>query len=533
MSKSMPYLKLFLLPVIIGFLMPTWLKAQQRQWVREEVNWRIGKDLQITGVKYPKDIMPNLLSTGTDRVSSIPRKKIISVQKAQQSGLADQYLLQSDTPIIATVIDSPPLDGFVPWIAMLATNKIASDTVADPKTYVDGSYLVGQPALDYALGLFDTGASISIMGKSSAEQIGLNSSYLTISPVTIGGVTGTVTADVSKPFGLYMSGLGAIESETMVLDLTNLVGQTNVSIAIGRGGVPELPNVVGAPMSVYLASVFNVDSPVSVNYQGDVLTAPDIRFYEPFDAAVPDYSNIIPLELRPLGAVQVEYVPDIFSVGLGSPSLITGAFFSTQSLYFVHSVDLTEADKTAIDKDRFLLDTGAQVSVIGFRIGARLGLNPEMPEFLVEIQGVNGQVIDMPGFTIDTLDIPALGEWLSFTDVPVVLLDIASPEGGTLDGIIGMNLFTDLNFVLRGGGLFGQADATVEFELINWGDIAPAGGDGAVNILDLAALANAWLSTPASGNWNPRFDIGPAYHPDGIVNFLDFTRWSTFWLKDF
>ncbi|MCP4708979.1 MAG: hypothetical protein GY869_10165 [Planctomycetes bacterium] len=524
MSKSKPYLKFYLLSAIIFLLMSSWLKAQQQQWIREEVNWRVGKDLQIIGVKYPKDIMPNLLSTDTNRISSIPRKKIVPTQKTQQSGLADQFQLQSDTPVFATVIDSPPLDGFVPWIAMLATNKTDSDSVADPKTYVDGSYLIGQPELNYAIGLLDTGASISIMGKSSAEQIGLNSSFLTTSSVIIGGVTGTITADVSKPFGLYMSGLGTIETGNMSLDLSSLVGLTNVSIAIGRGSVPELPNVAGIPMSVHFTTVFNVDSPVSIPYQGDVLTAPDIQFYSLLDAAVPDYSNIIPLELRPLGAVQVEYVPDIFSAGLGSPSVITGAFFSTQSLYFVHSVDLTEGDKSAIDKDRFLLDTGAQVTVIGSRIGARLAIDPETPEFWVEIQGVNGQVIEKPGFTIDTLDIPALGEWLSFTDVPVVLLDIASPEGGTLDGIIGMNLFTDINFLLRGGGLFGQVDPAIEFESINWGDIAPAGGDGAVNILDLAALANAWLSTPASGAWNPRFDIGPAYHPDGIINFLDFTR---------
>jgi len=71
-----------------------------------------------------------------------------------------------------------------------------------------------------------------------------------------------------------------------------------------------------------------------------------------------------------------------------------------------------------------------------------------------------------PGFYIDTLEIPALGRWFRATNVPVVLLDIASPEGGTLDGIIGMNLFVDCNLILRGGGLFLDDDPKLELERV-------------------------------------------------------------------
>jgi len=40
-------------------------------------------------------------------------------------------------------------------------------------------------------------------------------------------------------------------------------------------------------------------------------------------------------------------------------------------------------------------------------------------------------------------------------------------------------------------------------------DIAPLGGDGLVDILDLSILTQAWLTTPASPNWNPQCDIAP------------------------
>jgi hypothetical protein len=42
-------------------------------------------------------------------------------------------------------------------------------------------------------------------------------------------------------------------------------------------------------------------------------------------------------------------------------------------------------------------------------------------------------------------------------------------------------------------------------------------GDGTVNILDAITLANAFLATSSSSNWNPNADI----NGDGVVNILD------------
>jgi len=147
------------------------------------------------------------------------------------------------------------------------------------------------------------------------------------------------------------------------------------------------------------------------------------------------------------------------------------------------------------------------------------------------IKGVTGDSVIAPGFYIDSLEIPALGEWLSFTNVPVILFDVFSPEGGTVDGIIGMNLFVDLNFVLRGGGLFLQDDPTIEYIPIIIGDIAPGGGDGAVDSLDLAEFANHWLEISTSPNWNQECDMAPPLAPDGKVDFPDFAMLAGYWLE--
>ncbi|MHC4495433.1 MAG: aspartyl protease family protein, partial [Planctomycetota bacterium] len=278
------------------------------------------------------------------------------------------------------------------------------------------------------------------------------------------------------------------------------------------------------------------DIPITITYDGNDLESPDIRFYSHDDLRIPNYANQIPLNLIPSGAINVQYIPDLnaimeFVFQPGSPSTIVGNL--AQSLFFVNSVDIEDETHSAIDKQRFMVDTGAQITVISSGIGSRLDLDPANPDFEVDIQDVTGEITIEPGFYVDSLQIPALGDWLSFTNVPVVLLDVDSPEGGTLDGIIGMNLFVNFNLVLRGGGLFGQDPPSLEYELIQGavtGDIAPEGGDGIVDFRDFAVLANAWLATSTSDNWDPKADLAPPEHPDGIIDLEDLIVMAGHWL---
>ena len=110
-------------------------------------------------------------------------------------------------------------------------------------------------------------------------------------------------------------------------------------------------------------------------------------------------------------------------------------------------------------------------------------------------------------------------------------MDISSPEGGTLDGIIGMNLFVEYNIILRGGGMMLQDDPRLEFERIVPipGDIAPLGGDGRVTREDVIAMAGAWLSVPGDDNWYQPADIAPVGAPDNVIDMLDFAVLSEYW----
>ncbi len=535
-NKGLPYCKRYFVSLLIAVLccIPA-VEAKRPGWQRQQVNWRMTGGSSIKAVNYPQGKPLPMLGKRDGRRPKSLRKKILPAEAAFRLA---PFAQQSSASLIALVIDSPPIDGFIPWIAVAVTDErfdeIDARFDAVPTSSVIGNYLTSNPETDYAIGIFDTGASAHVMSYAAADQVGLSGLYLTSNTVELIGVTGSVFAWVSYPLGLFIDGLGAIEPNGLLQDTSGMVGETNVSIAVGDVvDSPNLPTAIGSPLSVYFATDFHNDRQITVSHNGEDFTGPDISFYELSDPCSSTYSDIIPLELRPLGGVDVEYFPDLsdlFEIVPASPSVIVGNL--SQSVFFVHSVDLYEGNKTAIDKDRFMLDTGAQVSVVGSRIAARLGLDPADPNFEVEIQGVTGDTIMAPGFYIDSIDIPALGEWLSFTNIPVVLLDVASPEGGTVDGIIGMNLFAELNFVLRGGGLFGQDDPSIEFETIPLiADIAPPGGDGKVDFLDLAELVSHWLQTPSSPDWNPQCDLAPPSSPDGIVNFLDFAVLAEHWLE--
>jgi len=510
--------------------------ASRPGWERREVNWQMTGGSTIKAVNYPEGKTLPLLEDQNKLQPTAPHKKTFRPQRGPRLA---PFSATSTATVTATVINSPPINGFVPWIAVAVTDERSDDLdwVAEPHMSVVGRHLTDSPATDFTIGIFDTGAAAHLISYAGANRTGIyGADLVTTNTTVILGATHSVSALVSQPLAIFMDGLAAIDPNSMTLNESNMVGQSNVSIIVGDVPPPDkqdLPTAIGSPMSVNFVTAIYNDNPITVTYDGNDYTSPDIHFYDHYDSRIPDYANSVPLNLIPAGALNIQYTPDLdaimeFTLQPGGPSIIVGNL--SQSLFFVGSVDLRNGAQSAIDKQRFLLDTGAQITVIGTGIGSRLGLNPADADFETEIQDVTGETTIQPGFYIDSIDIPALGDWLSFTNIPVVLLDVSSPEGGFLDGIIGMNLFTRFNLVLRGGGLLGQDPPSLEFELIYIiADIAPEGRDGIVNGLDLAAFAEAWLATTDSANWNPKADMAPSTANDGLVNFLDFAVFAEYW----
>jgi len=514
------------------------VEAGRPGWQRQEVNWPMTGGAFVKAVSYPEGNTPPLLFKQTGNLTKPPSKESAS----QPTSLTNQPI----PPTTANIIDSPALGGFLSWCMVTFTDERSGEFELDAiaSSSVIGNYLTATPETDYAIAVFDTGAGAHIVGSSDAARVGLfdhTPDLITSNTIEFTGITGSANAWVSQPLGLFIDGLGIIEPNGLLLDTSTMVGEFNVSIAVSDPIEPSISlTVIGTPLSVYLAAVFHNDQPINITHNGTKLTAPDIRFYTHDDPHIPSYPNTIPLELRPIGSVAVQYFPNIlsldpFDTDFGSPlspSVLTG-FFPTQGLFFVSSVDLTHAGRTSLDKDGFIFDTGSTYTLISKAIGARLGLNPNTPEFELEVLIATGEIITAPGYYIDSLELIATPEWLTFTNVPVVMLDAPSPEGGVLDGIIGMNLFVDFNLVFRGGGLPGQDLPRIEFERLPErivADIAPGAGDGVVDLLDLTAFAAVWLTNSESFNWNPRADMAPQSRLDGMVDLLDLAVFAEYWL---
>ncbi len=529
----------FVLLLITAVCWTSVVQAARPGWQRQEVNWPMTSGASIEAVNYPEGKAPPLLFKQTGNLSKLPSK--------ETTFQSTPLITQPTPPITSNIIDSPALGGFLSWCMVTFTDERSGEFELDavPSDSVIGNYLTATPQTDYAIAVFDTGAGAHIVSGSDAARAGLfdhTPDLITSNTVEFTGVTGSAYAWVSQPLGLFIDGLGVIEPNGLLLNNSTMVGEFNVSVAVGDPiESSHSLTAIGTPLSVYLAAVFRNDRPINFTHDGTKLTAPDIRFYTHDDPHIPSYPNEIPLELRPIGSVSVQYFPNIltldpFGEDFGapfSPSVLTG-FLPMQGLFFISSVDIIHAGRTSLDKDGFIFDTGSSYTIISEAIGARLGLNPNNPEYELEILIATGETIRAPGYYIDSLEVIATPEWLTFTNVPVVVLDAPSPEGGVLDGIIGTNLFVDFNFVFRGGGLPGQDLPRIEFERLPErivADIAPGAGDGVVDLLDLAAFADVWHTNSESFNWNPRADMAPQGRPDGKVDILDLTVFIEYWLN--
>jgi hypothetical protein len=543
--------------------------AESSDWKSKDVNWLAGPGGRIKSIRYPQD-KESLLTTGTaSKVYSAPSLK----------GEAGLFNILSGAviplPDSNNIIHNPPVSGFVPNVVITVTDERSDedDFAAHTESSVAGNFVTDNPYRNFIIGLFDTGSSAHLISYADANSTGLFSSNLvTENPIGLQGATGTLYAWVSHPFALFVDGLGAIDPNAFIYHKTEpnasdpnltdpnvpdpnipypnmkdpnatftaMVGQSNVSVVVGDipgPNQPDLPTVIGSPFSVnYVTAIFN-ERQLKMTRRNIDYNSPDLQFYEEWDTNIPDYQDSIPLNLLPEGGIDVEYFPDIFSdldFEPLMPSTIVGGIlgFPIQSLFFVNSVDLYEGTKSAIDKSHFMLDTGAQVTVLGRNVATRLGLKLNKPDFEVEIQDVTGATTFQPGFFLDSIEIPTTGEWLTFFNVPVIVLNVASPEGGYLDGIIGTNLFMEFNLVLHGGGLNGQDAPYLAFERVRHlrADIAPQGGDGIVNFIDLATFMKAWQSTPDSPNWNPQADLYPPSRGDNVIDFNDLVEFLNQWL---
>jgi hypothetical protein len=434
----------------------------------------------------------------------------------------------------------PPLAGFSPLVAIATSDQKSADDF-DWEHHMESSYVGGPlnaPAEDnYVIGILDTGSAVDLVAGDSAEMLGLVGQYLTDSEAPIGGIGGEITGLVTQPIAFFAASLGAIQPDGR-LDLSKVTGHSNICAVVTPPIIcddAEITAALGNPLVAFKSTEVRVDRPRKATVAGRVYVGPDIVIRSSYTPSTNDYPRRIPIELGGLSPVTtasyyamfdpfdpwLEMVPTtptaLSMFALGIPT--GGAFFGEIGLLHGEPGPLNP-----IQNIRVMLDTGAQSSIISPNVAAKLNL-PIEPDFVAPACGIGGP-LEIPGYYIDYVRINAWGGALEYSRAPFVVIDIQSPEGGPLDGVLGMNFFWNRNIILEpstSGGGFVHVSNPVPYAYID------LNLDDLVNVQDFAVFAAAWHTTPADPAWDSQCD----FYLDEVIDSRDLAAFAEAWVSTF
>jgi VCBS repeat-containing protein len=297
-------------------------------------------------------------------------------------------------------------------------------------------------------GIFDTGASVVTFSADDLASFDNPIPVKVVGGAVAQGIGGSITGDVSEPGTILAGGIHVLsfsfDSEGFDFSAnfgTDSAATPGVQAFLGTGdGSPDLPTITGTPIlnpqdsqSPGLAARIDMQGgqlDFSDVVPGLVLPMPDLQFVTPGTALAAGAGTTDP--------VQIAVTP------LGDDNHADPGNDPTSSPNAMQTdVSLVQGGQT-LTGQKFLFDTGAQLSIISTAEATALGLDLNNPAFTLTVQGVSDPV-DVNGFVIDKLVVPrADGGTVTFTDVPVFVLDVDP----SLDGILGMNLFNNANTLL-------------------------------------------------------------------------------------
>jgi len=320
-------------------------------------------------------------------------------------------------------------------------------------TVQEYDYIVATPAsvdvihpygigVSSSFGIFDTGSSV--ISFSAQDQTFLTTENHPIPIQIFGGASaqgigGTVVGNVSEPGTVFANGLTAASVSITAQgnpEIGPSIGSNsaqvpNLQVFVGtETGSPLMPTLTGTP--ILLPSPANPNGLAADVYMDDALLN--------LTSLVPGLSVAIPnldfvragtplMASNTTGLVQV---PLTLSGGSSDPS-VSGAV-TEAPVPILNGLTLSNGNSTQ-GGQRFLLDTGAQMTIISTATAEALGLDLSHPITTAKVEGIGGSE-QVPGFTIKELDVPDLGGTLRFLNVPVFVLNVANGA----DGVLGMNI---------------------------------------------------------------------------------------------
>ncbi len=407
-----------------------------------------------------------------------------------------------------------PISGFLPMAGISLTNKYVPDD--DPtftffqakyEASLSGTQLGAGGVPHYDIALVDTGAAATLLTTASDTAFNIaGAGFRGTEPLPIGGATGSLTAITNDSMAIFASGLGPtnrVGTSPLVLDTAQMIGQSSISLAT-LPPESDLPNVLGIPFTSQYATFIRNDQPQIFSVDGKTVRTPQVQFV-PLGSGGQGIIRRAPITLDdPSSFLQPpQYIYNFNNIfaeppvpltdNPSYPTLLINGSFQAAAAYFV-SVNVANKGQS-LTNTNFLLDTGADISVVSEINAVRLGFDPvlDTPDFTLAVQGSGGVLESVPGFYVEQFTIQAVGGSITLNHVPFVVLDFPNPAhaGNIAEGIIGMNALAGRNLVI---------------------DPKPQTGGGGVGpslyISDPVTTGHDWATNAASGsfatttNWN-------------------------------
>lgn len=494
----------------------------------------------MSGIHKAIVILTAILATNTwaaklpqvNRLARAGGMRIVSIRRMPRA--KPTYQMVDQQSLVSRLV--PPFIGFSPLIAVVASDEHSNMDFDFEHRLVSG--YKGRPLRspterNYVIGLLDTGAQVHLIFQAGAEALGIVGPYLSPNTFPVGGTGGLMYTQITRPIGIFAAGLSAI-NDSGTLDLSKVVGHTNVCALIGPAlGCNEeyVRALVGLPMLAFYKSIIRQDLPRRVTMADKVYISPDVELTDRISPKPSEYQYKIPIQITGLGPVTTASYygwPDLDDL-FGPIEPLTPTMLSMFSLSFptggalFTQIGVLEGGPGPLNPMQLIsvmVDTGAQASIISPNVAAKLSL-PLEPDFVVNVCGIGG-LTEAPGYFVDYVRINALGGALEFSNVPFIVLDVGSAEGGALDGILGTNVFWNRNIIiepsLTGSG-FIHVSRPVSYAFID------LDGDGLVTLKDFAVLAMLWGANSDDPSWNPACDL----FADDLIDYKDLAAFCDSW----
>lgn len=358
--------------------------------------------------------------------------------------------------------------------AVLAGPVLASDYVLGPMD----SLAIDQPRITFGLSdetdpnnpiligptlqnlaLLDTGANGILLGQLSfaddenyQQPTFINSmGQPELATYDEQGVAGFETLDVFSPYALRL--LDSVGTELIAAQ--DVIAFGGDDIVLGSfAAIVGMPAMAGRVVDIDLRPMLDLEFQT-------------VAFYDQIDEVAFESAASLNIDLRMIAPVYTD---------LDLPAEMQPTFAALpviDQIALTHTGGANGGPQPQSTANTYLMDTGAQTTIISEAMAAALGINIE--EFVtnggdvvdvLEVGGIGGTAF-MPLVVVDELRLPtADGIDLVFTNVITGVLDI---EGAPFDAVLGMNTLTSGYFseVFGGGGAGGLTNPAVDKETLD------------------------------------------------------------------